>query len=130
MNAHADFNQAEDLDGGLNALIRDAQKRLERDCEDIYASIRNNRAQLGRLRAINADLFSEFAQTRIELAHTHAKIMGTLPAEPIALTDETQVAPTAITAPQYRPSPDEFARVAHELTQGDRPPRFLQRAGR
>jgi hypothetical protein len=117
-----------DYDGGLNALIDDAQAMLEEGIDGTYGKINWNRARVARCRAVAQALDTEWIDLRTELAQLSTKWIGSAP--PARIADETQGPAPAILPPKHRPTPDEFSRVANQLTEGDRPPRFLQRASR
>jgi hypothetical protein len=115
--------QYEDLAGGLNNLIAEAQAMGDGHYEDRTERVRTSRQKLSAYRGELQGLFNDINYTRECEAAVARQLLGQQPAQ---ITHDSEAAP-AILPPKHKPSPDEFAKVAYDLTQGDRPPRFLQR---
>jgi hypothetical protein len=116
----------ENLAEGLNNLLADAQAMSDGHYIDRTQRVQHSRSTLSQYRRELQGLFSEIKFTRECEAAVAQQLLGQLP-ETAQLTDGSGSAPAIPPPPpSHKPTPDDYSRVANELTRGL--PRMLRRA--
>jgi hypothetical protein len=114
----------ENLAEGLNNLLADAQAMGDGHFTDRTQRVQNSRQKLSQYRGELQGLFEDIKYTRQCEAAVAQQLLGHLP--PTQLEAEPSAPAIPPPPPSHKPTPDDYSRVAHELTQGL--PRMLRRA--
>lgn len=103
------MDQLQDLDGGLNDLIEDAQNRIAIHTDDKFNKVQVNRARMNRLRHVMGLMTQELVDLRYQEVTFAQTLLGVV--APQRLQEE---APAIAEDKQGR-----FAQLADMLTQRD-----------